>query len=154
MRMILPAVLLAAFAACTNGTTGPLDRAKDEERIRARYASMDSLFAADRMGDIAKVYHDSAAVLSVGRVINGRGSIRTYWDMLQGNGVSWDHRIEALHVATQRAIQYGTSELHYRNGQDTLISFVHYTLIWRKDAQGEWWIERDHYTPMPRVVVE
>lgn len=154
MRMILPAVLLAALSACTNGTTGPVDHQKDEARIRARYASMDTLFAADRMGDIASVYHDSAAVLSVGRVISGREAIRAYWDMLQGSGVSWDHRIAQLHVADQRAIQYGTSELHYRSAQDTVVSLVEYTLIWRKDAQGEWWIERDHYTPMPRTIVE
>ena len=152
MRMILPAVFLAALSACTNGTTGTVNHKKDEARIRARYASMDSLFAADRMGDIANVYHDSAAVLSDGRVISGREAIRAYWEMLQGNGVSWDHRIAQLHVADQRAIQYGTSELHYRSAQDTVVSLVEYTLIWRKDAQGEWWIERDHYTPMPRVV--
>lgn len=152
MKRLLQFLAFATLAACTSTPPRTAGHEKDEARIRARYTSMDSLFAADRMGDIANVYHDSATVLSVGRVINGREAIRTYWDMLQGNGVSWDHRIEALHVTDQRAIQYGTSELRYRNGQDTLISFVHYTLIWRKDAQGEWWIERDHYTPMPRVI--
>lgn len=140
--------------ACGPEPTANTDRLTDEARIRARYNAMDSLFALDRMAAIADVYSDSADILSVGRVIHGRDDIRAFWDMLQGSGVSWDHVIEDLHVRDDRAIQGGTSELHYRSGDDTLVSFVRYTVIWVSDSVGEWWIDRDHYTPMPHVIQE
>lgn len=151
LRVFPFAVLLIA---CGTEPTTTTDRRPDEARIRARYHTMDSLFALDRMAAIADVYSDSADILSVGRVIHGKENIRVYWDMLQGNGVSWDHVIEELHVQDDRAIQSGTSELHYRSGDDTLVSFVRYTVIWAKDSVGEWWIDRDHYTPMSRVIEE
>lgn len=141
-------------SACTPEPNEHSQLKADGSRIRARYHAMDSLFAVDRMSDIADVYSDTADIVSVGRVIHGKEDIRAYWEMLQGSGVSWDHGIEGLEIRGDRAIQSGTSELHYRSGDDTLVSFVRYTLIWAKDSTGQWWIDRDHYTPMPRVVVE
>lgn len=133
---------------------GPGKEQPDKERIRSRYHAMDSLFALDNMEAIASIYHDSACIVSYGRILQGREAITSYWGQLQGVGVAWSHEVEDLTVRGDRAIQYGTSELLYRSGEDTLISLVNYTLIWRRDAQGEWWIERDHYTPMPRIINE
>lgn len=130
------------------------DTSRDELRIRARYAEMDRLFAMDSMAAIASVYHDSARIVSYGRMIESRMAIRDYWGELQGQGVSWHHDVERLMVRGDRAIQYGVSDLRYLSGTDTLTSLVRYTLIWRRDRSDEWWIERDHYTPMPRVIQE
>lgn len=145
--------LLLSIGCSAPGTPFP-DPATDEAVIRERYHLMDSLFALDRMGDIASVYHDSARIVSTGRIITGKAGIEAYWSQLDGSGVSWDHAIEELTVRGDRAIQTGTSELHYRSADDTLVSLVRYTLIWKKDSTGNWWIDRDHYTPMPRVIHE
>jgi ketosteroid isomerase-like protein len=74
--------------------------------------------------------------------------------MLSGTGVSWEHGIQALEVRGDRAIQYGTSELRYCSGKDTLAYLVRYTLIWHRDDAGIWWMHRDHYTSIARAVME
>ena len=147
-------LLVLGLDSCVRIHEPAEDVQADEQRIRARYASMDSLFMMDSMAAIASVYHDSARIVSYGRMIVGREDIRQYWGELTGSGVTWDHRIEELIIRGDRAIQYGVSDLRYRSGADTMNSLVRYTLIWKKDDTGEWWIERDHYTPIPRVSEE
>jgi hypothetical protein len=48
------------------------------DAIRARYARMDALFAADSMEAIASIYHDKASIVSYDRMITGRDAIREY----------------------------------------------------------------------------
>ena len=152
--------LIAAATTCSlllSACTSPPPQAvaaDDRSAIRTRYFSLDTLFAQDRMTELAKVYHDSAVIVSHGKEIKGREAIANYWDLLTGHGVSWDHRIDRLDIRGDRAIQTGISDLHYTSGADTLISYTRYTLIWSKDNNGQWWIDRDHYSAAQRMVYE
>jgi ketosteroid isomerase-like protein len=155
MRSLLSyALFTALFTSCTTTTPTPASIPDAHSAIRARYFSLDTLFAQDSMAAIANMYLDSAVVVSHGQEIKGRAAVADYWSMLKGRGVSWDHRIERLDVRGDRAIQTGTSDLRYTRGEDTLISFTRYTLIWAQDSNGQWWIDRDHYSAAQRVVYE
>ena len=155
MRPLLATSTIFIVMSCSlDRMDAGTDPTLGSDAIRARYARMDALFAADSMEAIASIYHDSASIVSYNRMITGRDAIRAYWGMLAGTGVSWEHRIQALEVRGDRAVQYGTSQLCYRSGEDTLTSLVRYTLIWHRDDAGIWWIHRDHYTPMARAVME
>ncbi len=144
---LLPIAVL--LTACGPEPTATTDRLPDEARIRARYASMDSLFALDSMAAIASIYTDSASIVTGRSITEGRTAIEVYWEALKGRGISWEHGIEQLTVREDRAIQHGTSKLLYRTGDDTIVSHVRYTVIWVRDQQGEWWIDLDHYTQEP-----
>ncbi|HRH69773.1 MAG TPA: nuclear transport factor 2 family protein [Flavobacteriales bacterium] len=145
--------LLALIMLCIGcghaATPLPDTSARDEQHIRSRYASMDSLFAIDSMAAIASVYHDSARIVTGRSITRGRAAVTAYWDVLKGRGISWDHGIEELTVRGDRAIQHGTSKLLYRRDADTILSHVRYTVIWVRDSTGEWWIDLDHYTQEP-----
>lgn len=142
--------LSIAFTVGCGPTPAPVaDSTKDEQRIRSRYAAMDSLFALDSMAAIASLYHDSARIVTGRSITRGRDAVTAYWDVLQGRGISWDHGIEELTVRGDRAIQHGTSKLIYRSDADTVLSHVRYTVIWVRDSTGEWWIDLDHYTQEP-----
>lgn len=152
-----PIAVVASSSLLLFACTSPppqADATDDRSAIRARYFSLDTLFAQDRMTELAKVYHDSAVIVSHGKEISGREAIANYWDLLTGHGVSWDHRIDRLDIRGDRAIQTGISDLRYTSGEDTLISYTRYTLIWAKGTNGQWWIDRDHYSAAQRVVYE
>jgi ketosteroid isomerase-like protein len=120
----------------------------DLQSIKNRYYLLDTFFHQNDMVKIASVYSEDAKIIGQNFKIEGKEAVTNYWLALKDKGVKWDHEIIELEVAGNLAYQNGVSSLEYKTDKEneTIISNVHYTIIWKKNAEGLWQIYIDHYT--------
>ncbi len=118
----------------------------DELAIRRRMMKMDSLFALNKMGDLADFYTPDATITTEKTHIVSRAAIKSYWLGLLGRGVDWKNDLHTITIQSNLAVLTGIYKMVILQEDAHFGVNRRYTLIWQKDNEGVWRIYQEHYS--------
>ncbi len=154
-------ILLAAAAACAapakSAEAPPMDPAALKDAIQAREKEWSAAFLAGNGTAIGNLYtEDAQSIQPVGDSWSGRAAIaKGEQATLDTTAVTAREDIaeEVIPVGTDHAIEVG----HYsyqgtsKTTKKPVASSGRYMVLWRKDADGIWRLQRDIGTEAPKA---
>lgn len=122
-------------------------------KIDHNRSAMYKLIQNNQLASIANFYTQDARVDGYDAKLQGGNAIKEYWSQIRGKGVDWTWEIFNNSGDDNYLFQTGISHLTlgYNNNNTTYSSL--FSVIWQKQADGEFKIISDFYRPYDQFSV-
>lgn len=122
-------------------------------RIDSNRRVMCNLVKQNKLALIADFYTDDAKVDGFDAKLDGISSIKNYWHNIKGKGFDWSWEIFNSSGNEEVIYQTGISHLTLSYGNKNTIYSSLFSVIWKKQIDGEYKIISDSYVPYDQFSV-